>query len=93
MAATLYQVTSEWDATARFTATEETAIKINNGARNHAAKLAWTITSDDNEPSIPPHAANIISIYGTDRLTLADGERLWLAWAEGVPYGPASIEV
>lgn len=91
MAAQMYSVIGGWSPEARYTALGETAVKINNPSIT--GHLSWTITTSDTAPTIPPGVCNLVAVSGTDRLTLQEGERLWLAWASGVAPGPASIEI
>lgn len=90
MAAIVYTALTRWDAAARHTAGAETPVKINNPDRARFA--AWTITTSDAVPTLPVALGNLIAPRDTDRLTLATGERLWLAIVDGRASGQISIE-
>lgn len=90
MVATAYTTGPHWSASARYTASGETPVKINNPDRARFA--AWTITASDAVPAIAVALGNLIAPRDTDRLTLAAGERLWLAVLDSRADGQASIE-
>lgn len=79
-----FEVPTSWHEDGRITASGETDIYIPNTSTQ---KLYWWITDDDTPPSIdvnagnPLHAAKRSPFQKLDSIsmTLADGERLWVA--------------
>jgi hypothetical protein len=88
MAATHFSdLTSDWQASKRYTASGATDINLSCTS----GYLCWTITSSDTAPTIAASQANPIRRGRDKAMQLADGDRLWMATLG--PSGAATVEV
>lgn len=79
-----------WSASARYTASGVTDILLSNASTKHL--LRFTTTTSDTPPAADHTRVSILNETEKFSMTLADGERLWVASNEiaNVPY---NIEV
>lgn len=90
MAITNYTLTGAASATNRYTASAETDIALSNSSEAHA--MSWTITANDTAPTAHPANWGKIAPMEMRAMTLANGDRLWMACASGQPV-VAALEV
>lgn len=79
MATTRLTVQSDWDATARITASADTAVVMTN---TEPYDLRFAITDNDTAPAFAPTLGHVLTTRTGERqigLSLKSGERLWLA--------------
>lgn len=69
-------IQTEWNSAARITAAEDTAVLIRE---TEGEDIFWAITDDDTAPSMAVHLGQKISKGDQVSITIATGERLWLA--------------
>ena len=76
MATTQYNLDRLWQASARYTAAGDIDVLITNPTQFPAF---WWITTNDTAPTINYETANPIGALGSQAISLATGERVWLA--------------
>lgn len=77
MASTAFdKLKNTWEPANRFTATVDTDVLL-TCTSGHMVR--WSITLDDNPPTIPVGHGHIVEEYKNIGMTLKSGERLWLA--------------
>lgn len=84
-----YTLGSNWDAGARYEATQEVPVLIVNPDIKTRAPLRWTITQSTAQPAISVDQAAVVNGGDDKGLTLQDGDFLWLA---GVPGNTGTVE-
>lgn len=79
---------ADWSAGGRITASGNTAVRIRNP--NRGTPVFFVITSSDTTPTDKVSLAHMIPAFSDgapraadENITLADGERLWLATGSG----------
>lgn len=82
---TIYTLTSEWNATNRYTAGSETDVLLSNVGRGW---LRWATTTTTTAPTILENTGHKVSGNNPRAMTLAAGTYLWL-----VGEGKAALEV
>lgn len=90
MALTNYTLTASASATNRYTAAAETDVLLSNPSEWHV--MAWTLTTSDTSPTADPANWNKIGPREARAMTLALGERLWMACPSGRPL-IAALEI